>query len=253
MKYIRFFADGAEKYGFVTGEEITELKENFLLNTTDTTGEIYHLSDVTVLPPVNPGKVIVIGLNYVKHAEEVNMPLPDEPMMFMVSPTAIVGHMEEIAIPFLEHKTDFEAELTVVIGEEASHVRAENALDYVFGYTIANDVSDRHLQQKDGQFTRAKSFATFKPLGPVIRTGINPNNLSIQLTQNGKVKQASNTSDFVFTVEEIIQEVTKVMTLFPGDIILTGTPSGVDAMKPGDIIDIEIEGIGKLTNQVAEK
>jgi len=253
MKYIRFTVEGFEKFGVISGDEIIELQNNFLIDPEEQTGKTYALDEVKILPPVQPGKVIVIGLNYIKHAEEVNMPLPDEPMMFMVSPTAIVGHMDEIAIPYLEHKTDFEAELTIVIGKEAKDVERKKALDYVFGYTIANDVSDRHLQQKDGQFTRAKSFDTFKPLGPVVRTGIDPNHLEIKLIQNGKVKQHSNTRDFVFSVEAIIEQVTKVMTLHPGDIILTGTPSGVDAMQPGDVIEIEIEGIGKLVNHVVEK
>jgi len=205
-----------------------------------------------MLPPIEPGKVIIIGLNYKKHAEEMNMDLPAEPMMFMVSPTSIIGHNDKINIPFPEHNTDFEAELTIVIGKDAHHVNKESALDYVFGYTIANDVSDRDLQTRDGQFTRAKSYDTFKPLGPVVRTGIDPNNLAIQLKQNGVLKQNSNTNDFVFSVEHIVQEVSKVMTLHPGDIILTGTPSGVAPMKSGDIIEIEIEGIGTLVNQVAE-
>lgn len=250
MKYIRFVVDNKERFGVVSGEEVIELKENFLINSTDRTGKTYLIEDVKILPPVQPGKVIVIGLNYVKHAKEVNMPLPDEPMMFMVSPTAIIGHHDKIVIPFPKHKTDFEAELAVVMGQKAKNVSKETALDYVFGYTIANDVSDRDLQQKDGQFTRAKSFDTFKPLGPVVRTGINPNNLKIQLKQNGTIKQQSNTNDFVFAVEEIIASITEVMTLYPGDVILTGTPSGVDAMQTGDLIEIEIEGIGTLVNPV---
>jgi len=252
MKYIRFSVDGQEKFGKLSGNEIIELKENFIDNQTDETGQVFSLQDVKVLPPVDPGKVIIIGLNYKKHAEEMAMELPDEPMMFMVSPTSIIGHNDQIKIPFPEHNTHYEAELTIVIGKDAHHVSEKNALDYVFGYTIANDVSDRDLQAKDGQFTRAKSYDTFKPLGPVVSTGIDPNNLSIRLKQNGVLKQNSNTNDFVFPVEHIVQEVSKVMTLHPGDIILTGTPSGVDSMNLGDIIEIEIEGTGKLVNQVAE-
>lgn len=250
MKYIRFLVDHKERFGIIKDEKINELKQNFLIDSTSMTGKTYSIKDVKILPPVEPQKVIVIGLNYVKHAEEVNMPLPDEPMMFMVSPTAIIGHQEKIVIPHPDHRTDFEAELAVVIGKQAKDVQEEEALDYVFGYTIANDVSDRDLQQKDGQFTRAKSFDTFKPLGPFISTKLDPNNVNIQLKQNGIIKQKSNTSDFIFSVEEIISTVTEVMTLYPGDIILTGTPGGIDALRSRDLIEIEIEGIGTLVNSV---
>lgn len=231
-------------------EEIIELNEDFLINKTSKTGQKYKLKDVKVLSPVKPGKVIVIGLNYSKHAKEVNKPVPEEPMIFMVSPSAIIAHNEDIEIPFLKHDTHFEAELTIVIGKKAKNIKKKDALNYIFGYTIANDVSDRNLQKKDGQFTRAKSYDTFKPLGPIIKSDIDPNSLEIKLTVNGDVKQHSNTNDFVFNTEKLIEEITSVMTLNPGDIILTGTPSGVGSLKPGDQVDIDIKGIGRLTNKV---
>lgn len=251
MKLVRFIVNGRESNGILEGSQIIELEQSFLINNSEKSGKIFELSDVELLPPVVPEKVIVIGLNYVKHAEEVNKPVPEEPMIFMVSPTAIIAHQEEIKIPFLDHETHFEAELTIVIGKEAKNVRKESAKEYILGYTIANDVSDRTLQRKDIQFTRAKSYDTFKPLGPLIETSIDPNNLGIKLKLNGDTKQDSNTNDLVFNVEELIEKVSTVMTLNPGDIILTGTPSGVGPLKPGDHIMIEIEGIGKLENKVS--
>src|SRR5699024_10320106 len=139
------------------------------------------------------------------HAEEVNKPLPEEPMMFMLSPSSIIGHNERVKIPYLDHTVHFEAELVVVMGKEARNVNKSEALDYVFGYTIGNDVSDRNLQKKDVQFTRAKSFHTFNPMGPLIETDLNPNNLDIKLSLNGEVKQKSNTNDLVFSIEELIE------------------------------------------------
>lgn len=250
MKYIRFAVNGTQKNGIVEGNKIVELKHDFLVDAKERTGNEYARDDVTVLPPVMPGKVVAIGLNYVKHAEEVNKKLPEEPMMFMVSPSAVIGHQDTIKLPTLEHRIDYEAELAIVIGKRAKFVKKENALDYIFGYTCGNDVSDRVLQKKDIQYTRAKSFHTFKPLGPVIETDLNPNEVDIKLTLNGDVRQHSNTNDLIFKVEEIVEAVTAVMTLEPGDVIFTGTPSGVGPLKPGDEIEIEIENIGTLYNRV---
>lgn len=250
MKFLRFLANNEEKFGYLEGNKIMELKENFLINPTDRTGNQFNLEEVKLLAPVKPGKVVAIGLNYVKHAEEVNKPLPEEPMIFMVSNTAIIGPDEEIRLHDQEHETHFEAELVVVIGKEAKGVKQEDALEYVFGYTCGNDISDRYLQRRDVQYTRAKSFDTYKPLGPVIETELNPNQLDITLRQNGVVKQQANTNDFVFGVEELIEAITSVMTLYPGDVIYTGTPSGVGPIQPGDKLEIEIEGIGVLSNHV---
>lgn len=250
MKYIRFSINGVEKYGILDNKEVIELKENFLENKINKTGIKYMLKDIEIQSPVRPGKIIVIGLNYIEHAQEVNVAIPEEPMMFMVSPSSIIAHNEEIEIPFLEHDTHYEAELAIVIGKKTEKIKKEDALNYIFGYTIANDVSDRNLQKKDIQLTRAKSYNTFKPLGPIIETDINPNNLEIKLTLNGDVKQHSNTKNLVFNIENLIEKISSVMTLNPGDIILTGTPAGVGSLKPDDQVNIEIEGIGMLTNKV---
>lgn len=252
MKYVRFSKDGQDFFGILEGGAISQLDGNFLEGKALPTGESFPLEEVKLLPPVNPGQVIAIGLNYALHAEESGKPIPDEPMMFMVSPTSIIGDGEEILLSNLEHRIDYEAELAIVIGKKAKDVKKEDALSYVFGYTACNDVSDRDLQKKDGQFTRAKSFATFKPLGPAIETDLNPNIVGIKLTVNGEVRQDSNTDDLIHNIESLIEKVTEVMTLNPGDIIITGTPSGVGPLKPGDDIVLEIEGIGKLRNSVVD-
>jgi 2-keto-4-pentenoate hydratase/2-oxohepta-3-ene-1,7-dioic acid hydratase in catechol pathway len=252
MKYLRFEKNEETLYGILEGETVKQLDGDFLTGNAQLTGDVYNLSDVKVLAPVNPVQVVAIGLNYALHAEEKGKAIPDEPMMFMVSPTSIIADGEDIVLPNLDHLTEFEAELAIVIGKQAKDVKKEDALDYVFGYTLCNDVSDRVLQKKDGQFTRAKSYPTFKPLGPVIETDIDPNNVAIKLTVNGEVKQDSNTNDLIHNVEAVIESVTEVMTLNPGDIIITGTPSGVGPLTPGDEVVLEIEGIGKLVNGVVD-
>ncbi|NHM32891.1 fumarylacetoacetate hydrolase family protein [Neobacillus terrae] len=250
MKYVRFSTNDEVKYGVLDGDQVHQLDGDFLNGEAKKTDTVFPLCEVKLLPPVKPGKIIAIGLNYALHAEESGKPLPEEPMIFMVSPSAVVGEGEEVFLPYLDHRIDYEAELAVVIGKTANKVSKEDALSYVIGYTCCNDVSDRDLQKKDGQFTRAKSFSTYKPLGPVIETDLNPNNLEIKLSINGEVRQHSNTNDLIHDVESLIETVTEVMTLEPGDIIITGTPSGVGPLKSGDEIKLEIEGIGTLTNYV---
>lgn len=249
MKYVKFQHNNV-MYGLLENEKITRLSGDFLDSQTTPLDETFNLNEVRVLPPVDPGKMIAIGLNYVKHAEERNKAIPEEPMMFMVSPTAVIGDGEEIVLPNTNDLIEFEAELAVVVGTEAKNVKKQDALSYVFGYTCANDVSNRDLQRSDGQFTRAKSYDTFKPLGPIVSTDLDPNNLEIKLKSNGETKQQSTTADLIHDIGKIIEHVTEVMTLYPGDIILTGTPSGVDALHSSDKIEIEIEGIGKLSNHV---
>lgn len=251
MKYIRFSFNQEEMFGMLEGELITRLDDDFLNNTFNLTEETYKLSNVEILPPIeNPGKVVLIGLNYSEHAKERGKTVPDEPMFFMVSPTAISGHQDTIKLPSSQNQIDYEAELAIVIGKESRNVKKKDALSNIFGYTCANDISDRTLQKKDVQFTRAKSFSTFKPIGPVIETDLNPDDLKISLSLNGDIKQDSTTKDMIFNTSQIVEHVTKVMTLYPGDIILTGTPSGVGPLQSGDNVEVEIEGIGKLSNYV---
>lgn len=204
------------------------------------------------LAPVQPSKIIAVGLNYRDHAREMGLDLPGEPILFMKPSTAVIGPFEEIRYPSQSSRVDYEAELAVVIGTACRNIRASRAKDCILGYTCLNDVTARDLQAKDGQWTRAKSFDTFAPIGPWIATDIeDPHALSITARLNGEVKQSSNTSNLIFSVFELVEFISSVMTLKPGDVIATGTPSGVGPMLPGDEIAIEIEGIGVLSNRVS--
>ncbi|MGI6784797.1 MAG: fumarylacetoacetate hydrolase family protein [Aminivibrio sp.] len=203
------------------------------------------------LPPVSPSKIPSVGLNYRDHAREVGLPIPEEPLLFLKPPTTVAGHKDPVVYPtHMSARVDYEAELAIVIGKKCSCVEAHDALDYVLGYTCANDVTARDLQTKDGQWTRAKSFDTFCPLGPWIVSGIDPSNLDISLVLNGKEVQRSNTKNFIFPVEVLVSHVSKVMTLLPGDVIITGTPSGIGPVEKGDVMQVVIEGIGVLENRV---
>jgi len=198
-----------------------------------------------------PTKIIAVGLNYKDHAEELGMDLPDEPILFLKPPTSVISNGENIILPAMSAQVDYEAELAVVIGKRAKNIGIEQAADYITGYTCANDVTARDLQTKDGQWSRAKSFDTFCPLGPEIIKGIDPTNLNIKLILNGEVKQNSNTAQMVFNVFELVSFISKVMTLLPGDVILTGTPPGVGPMKAGDKVEVQIDKIGTLANEAA--
>ncbi|TNJ62851.1 fumarylacetoacetate hydrolase family protein [Paenibacillus hemerocallicola] len=249
MKIVRYREDKIVSYGTIEGNEILRI-EGSIFGEHVVTDERRPLAQVQLLAPVTPGKLIAIGLNYKKHAEEVNKPLPDEPLMFLVSPTAVVGPGEAIRLKNSENCTEHEGELAIVIGTRGDCVSVEDALQYVLGYTCCNDISDRVLQKKDGQFTRAKSFATYKPFGPAIVTDIDPDHAPIRVLVNGEIRQDSNTSDMIFNTAEIISFVSHVMTLEPGDVIITGTPSGVAPLRSGDTVEVQIEGIGSLTNKV---
>lgn len=251
MNIVRYRQNTIVSYGAVAGNEIRWI-DGSIFGHYRVTDERCPLEQVQLLAPVVPGKLIAIGLNYKKHAEEVNKPLPDEPMMFLVSPTAVVGPGDAIHLKNPDNRTEHEGELAIVIGKHADCVAVENALDYVLGYTCCNDISDRVLQKKDGQFTRAKSFATYKPLGPAIVTGIDPDRVPVRVLVNGEIRQDSNTSDMIFSTAELISFVSHVMTLEPGDVIITGTPSGVAPLHSGDTVEVQIEGIGSLVNTVVE-
>ncbi|HUV03106.1 MAG TPA: fumarylacetoacetate hydrolase family protein [Desulfobacteria bacterium] len=197
-----------------------------------------------------PTKVVLVGLNYKDHARELKMPLPDEPILFLKPPTALIGPEDYIIYPKQSKRVDYEAELAVVIKNECKNVEPGEVMDFIEGYTCLNDVTARDLQSKDVQWTRAKSFDTFCPVGPRIVTDIDPDNVKIQSYLNGELRQDSNTSNFIFTTEELVSFTSKVMTLQKGDIIATGTPSGIGAMQRGDTVEIVIEGIGTLRNYV---
>jgi 2-keto-4-pentenoate hydratase/2-oxohepta-3-ene-1,7-dioic acid hydratase in catechol pathway len=199
---------------------------------------------------LRPSKVIGIGQNYRAHAAEMGKGIPEEPLMFLKPPTAIIADGMPIERPGGYERVDYEGELGVVIGKRARRVAREHALDYVQGYVCVNDVTVRDLQKKDGQWTRAKGFDTFCPIGPRVVPGLDPTNLRIQTRVNGVVKQNSSTSDLIFDVATLIAFCSQHMTLEEGDVISTGTPSGVGPLQPGDVVEVEIEGIGVLTNPV---
>jgi 2-keto-4-pentenoate hydratase/2-oxohepta-3-ene-1,7-dioic acid hydratase in catechol pathway len=205
---------------------------------------------VKALVPVLPSKIIAVGINYLDHAREMNRELPKEPLIWLKAPTSLLPDGGKIEIPFPDHRTDFEAELAIVIGRKIRNVTSTQAARYIFGYTAAQDISDRHIQKSDGQWARCKSFDTFTPLGPFVETQIDPNNLSIQQFQNGQLRQNSNTSQLIFKPAELVSFISANMTLLPGDVILTGTPSGVGPIQSGDKLEVRIQGLAPLNNAV---
>ena len=211
----------------------------------------FDIDAVKFLPPVKPTKIICVGLNYKDHAEEFGLPIPDEPILFMKPSTAVIGHEDVIELPSISKRIDYEGELAVVISKDCKNVSYEEAKDYILGYTCFNDVTARDLQQKDGQWTRSKSFDTFAPIGPYIalNSSINPSNLKIETRLNGEVVQKSNTKNLIFDAFRLVEFVSSIMTLKKGDVIATGTPSGVGMLKDGDVVEIEIENIGLLRNK----
>ena len=201
--------------------------------------------------PIRPSKIVCVGRNYREHAAELGNKMPDEPLLFLKAPSAIILSGEEIVLPGASQQVEHEGELGVVIGRVARNIPSgEDPLSYVLGYTCVNDVTARDLQRKDVQFTRGKSFDTFCPVGPWIETDIDPGNVSVETRLNGEVKQKGNTADMAFPVAFLIRYISEIMTLYPGDLIATGTPAGVSRMKPGDVVEVEISGIGVLQNRV---
>ena len=251
MKIIRFEYQGKASYGHLKGDLIT-IVEGDIFTGTEETQETVPLTEVKILPPVaTPSKIIGLGLNYVKHAQHAGFELPDEPLLFLKPPSSMIGHMASIIYPDNTEAVHYEGELGLVIGKKARKVKEEDALDYILGCTAINDVSARDYQNKDGQWTRGKGFDTFCPVGPVIATGLNPDNLKIETRLNGKTVQSGNTDDLIFKIAHLISFISNVMTLLPGDLISTGTPVGVGPLKRGDVVEIEIEGVGVLTNPVS--
>lgn len=218
-------------------------------------GRVSESSDVpagaVLLPPVTPTKVVCIGRNYADHAKELGNEAPAEPFLFLKPPSALLAPNGTIVRPAISQRVDFEGELSIVIGREAKNVRASDWRDYVRGFTCANDVTARDLQKKDGQFTRGKGFDTFLPLGPCLETELDVARLRVSTRVNGEIKQDGSTVDMIFPCAFLVEYISAVMTLMPGDLILTGTPAGVGPLQSGDRVEVEIEGIGVLANAVA--
>lgn len=249
MKLCRFSFEDKVYYGQVEDSAVHEIDIDGKL-----TSLTRRLEEVRLLAPVMPSKIVAIGLNYKAHAAEFGKPLPEEPMIFMKPPTAVIGPGDSIIYPsHMSRRVDYEGELAVVIGKAAKDVPVEKAGEFILGYTCFNDVTARDLQGKDVQYTRAKGFDTFACVGPWITENIDPTNVRIQTFLNGEKRQDTSTHDMIFNVYQIVSFVSQVMTLLPGDIIATGTPSGVGKMKPGDTVEVSIEGIGSLKNTVAAR
>jgi len=238
----------------ILGSKVVPLPSDFNFDNLVTPDEDtwLTLSDVELLAPVVPSKIVCVGRNYREHAAELGNKLPDEPLLFLKAPSALIAPGQKIELPGASQQVEHEGELGVVIGRVARKIAAdEDPLSYVFGYTCVNDVTARDLQRKDVQFTRAKSFDTFCPAGPWIETDLEPANLGVETRLNGEVKQKGNTADMAFSVSFLIRYISEIMTLYPGDLIATGTPAGVSRMKSGDRVEVEVTGIGVLVNEIA--
>lgn len=250
MKIARFSHDDAIMYGIIDDRELVVLAGDPMFSGYETTGARVPLTEVTLLAPVIPrSKVVCVGKNYHDHAAEMGGVGPEEPLLFLKPNTAVIGPDDAIVRPVaLSERTEYEGELVVVIGRIAKNVKAENALDHVLGYTIGNDVTARDLQRKDGQWSRAKGFDTFCPLGPVIETDFDPAQATIETRVNGEVRQHAPLTDMIHSVAAIIEYASAVFTLLPGDVIMTGTPAGVGTFEAGDTVEVEISGLGILRN-----
>lgn len=249
MKLVRFVYRETPRYGSLNDDHI-ELINGDPFNGIELSGVSMNIGRTTLLAPVVPSKIIAVGLNYLDHAAELKMDIPTEPVLFLKPPSAVIGPLDDIFYPPTSKQVDYEAELAVVVGKTASQISATNAGDHILGYTCANDVTARDIQKRDGQWTRAKSFDTFCPLGPHIETDLDPTDLNVRLLLNGEVKQQSSTGQMINDVFKLLSFISQVMTVQPGDVILTGTPPGIGPANVGDTVEVQITGIGTLTNKI---
>ncbi len=262
MKIVRFIHDSTTAYGILENDQRIEQILSPFDRCPQKTGQTFDLDQVRLLPPVAPPNVLAVGLNYRKHAEESNARIPDEPVLFLKASTSVIGPGDNIVLPAIAPaEVDYEAELVIVIGRTAKNVTEHDAPAFIAGYSCANDVSARDCQLRfDKQWARGKSFDTFCPLGPWIETDVDPDKLRIRSRVNGQVMQDSTTADMIFNTRVLVSFLSRCMTLLPGTVILTGTPSGVGFartpavfLKAGDVVEVEIEGIGVLKNSVVRE
>jgi 2-keto-4-pentenoate hydratase/2-oxohepta-3-ene-1,7-dioic acid hydratase in catechol pathway len=250
-KFVRFLnGDNEQRYGIVNKDGNFAEIEGDIFTSYKITDKMREPDKVKVLPPCMPSKIVAAGLNYRDHAKEMKMELPDVPVLFIKTSNTVIGHMDDIIYPALSERVDYEAELAIIIKNTIKDIGEEMVDNSILGYTCLNDVTARDLQNRDGQWTRAKCFDTFAPIGPFFTKDINPDKSGIKLYLNGQVKQDSNTSNFIFKVKKLVSYISSVMTLYRGDIITTGTPAGIGPMQRGDKVEVEIEGIGRLVNFV---
>ncbi len=257
MKICRFVDPETQRprYGMIEGESVFTLlgdlaEGNLSLERTEPSIKLAD-AKLKLLPPVAPSKIVAVGRNYKEHAEELGNTLPDEPLLFLKAPSSIIGDGDAIVLPRFSQRVEHEGELAVVIGRRCRDIsEEEDTLAYVLGYTCLNDVTARDLQRKDVQFTRAKSFDTFCPVGPFVVTGLDPLDLLVETRVNGEVRQSGRTSLMAFDVPFLIRYISRMMTLEPGDVITTGTPAGVGPLLDGDTVEVSVEGVGTLRNHV---
>ncbi|MDD5604392.1 MAG: fumarylacetoacetate hydrolase family protein [Dehalococcoidales bacterium] len=249
MKIIRCKHENQFIYGIIEGDSVrllhgTPFPEPVL------TDKYLEVKDIELIAPCEPSKIIAMGLNYHSHAREMGQKIPNSPLTFLKPSTSVIGHEAHIIYPSSSARVDFEGELAVIIKKPAWSVSQDKAYEYILGYSCFNDVTARDLQQVDSQWTRAKGFDTFAAVGPWIETDLQADSLNIETFLNNEIKQKGNTSDLIYSIPEIIHFISNVMTLMPGDIIATGTPAGIGPMKPGDCVEVKIEGIGTLRNYI---
>jgi len=264
MRYCRFKLGSKVHHGLIEnsdGRDMISVMLGVPPHDTDPIGTVMPdfippervpLNEATLLAPVHPHKIICVGRNYREHAAELGNEVPGEPLLFMKPPSSVIGPGADIRLPAASQRVDFEGELGVVIKKTCRNLKdAQDVTPFIFGYTCLNDVTARDLQKKDSQWTRAKGFDTFCPVGPIITDEIDPRTgVQLQTLVNGEQRQSGNTRDFIFPVDAVIRYISRIMTLFPFDLIATGTPSGVGPLKPGDVVAVKVEGIGTLTNTV---
>ncbi|MFO7742752.1 MAG: fumarylacetoacetate hydrolase family protein [Anaerolineae bacterium] len=250
--FVHVMTDEGPRWGVAVGERLHALRGD-PFGTWELAEDLGHLDAAPLLAPVIPSKIICVGLNYLAHAAESNKEIPPEPLLFFKPPSAVIGPEANIVLPAQSQRVDYEAELAVVIGKRCRNVSAEEAWSYVLGVTCGNDVTARDLQRRDNQWTRAKGFDTFCPLGPWVVTGLSEDaasDLEVTCRVNGEVRQAARTSEMIVSASELIAYASSIMTLEPADVIMTGTPDGIGPLAPGDVVEVEMEQIGLLRNYV---
>ncbi|HET6466081.1 MAG TPA: fumarylacetoacetate hydrolase family protein [Nitrospiria bacterium] len=249
MKFVRFRKNNQIVHGLAEGETVRVIDGDPFSKYTKT-NESVPLKSVRLLAPCEPSKIVAVGVNYQDHAAEFKKELPKEPLLFLKPSTSVLDPQEPIRLPLRSRRVDYEAELAVVIRKRTTKITPEETPEFILGYTCINDVTARDLQKEDGQWTRAKGFDTFAPLGPWIVTDLRPDNLKIESYLNGERRQSASTAQLIFKVPALVSFISQIMTLLPGDVIATGTPAGVGPMKSGDTIEVVIEDIGRLINPV---
>lgn len=250
MRIVRYqLKDQTPQYGWIMGDKIGSIEGNVFGAFQRQEARI-PVESAQLLAPTTPGKIICVGRNYAAHAKEHGADVPEVPLIFLKPTTSLIGHNQAIVLPPQSEQVEHEAELAVVFGKTGRWITPEDALSHIFGFTVANDVTARDLQRRDGQWTRAKGFDTFCPVGPWIETEFDPADAVVTCNVNGEMRQMASTRDMIFTVKQLIAFISSIMTLNPGDLLLTGTPAGVSPLNPGDIVEVSVEGVGTLSNPV---